>query len=107
MEVFIIGLIVAANIIFIIYKFTKGRFPDAILDSILLGAVTVVFMGSYAGLVVGTIASLCVSIYLYYNPPTLGNSILNNSTLASSITQDDVNNFFTEFKKRSQRRYHD
>lgn len=102
MEVFILGLVVAANIIFIIYKFTKGRLQDAILDSILLGLVTVVFMGSYAGLVVGTIASLLVSIYLYYNPPNLG-----KSQVTLSVTQDDVNEFFTEFKKRSKRRYND
>lgn len=102
MEVFILGLVVAANIIFIIYKFTKGRFQDAILDSALLGLVTVVFMGSYAGLVVGTIASLLVSIYLYYNPPNFG-----KSQVMLSITQDDVNEFFAEFKKRSKRRYND
>ena len=95
MEFLVIGIIVAANIIFILYKFKQGRLSDAVLDSALLFLVTVVFMGSYAGLVVGTVASLLVSIYLYANPP----SVNFDSDLPSAT------NFTKEFKERAKRRY--
>ncbi len=71
MEFLLIGLAVAANIIFILFKYERKRYSDATLDFILLIAVTVIFSGSYGALVVGTIASLVVSIYLYANPPNL------------------------------------
>ncbi len=70
MELAIIGIIVALNIIAIKIKFEKGRTEDGIFDCILLILVTIVFGGSYAGLVVGTIASLFISLYLYASPPT-------------------------------------
>ena len=95
MEAFIIGIVVAANIIFILYKVKKQRYSDAILDFILLALVTVVFMGSYAGLVVGTVASLVVSIYLYRNPPTIN--------FDKSLPES--NDVFEEFKRRAKRRY--
>lgn len=69
MELFIIGIVVALNIIIILSKFKANRYQDAILDTSLLALVTIVFSGSYAGLVVATVASLIISIYLYSNPP--------------------------------------
>lgn len=69
MEAILVGITVALNIIIILNKFTKKRYEDGIFDTILLALVTFVFMGSYAGLVVGTIASLLVSIYLWARPP--------------------------------------
>lgn len=70
MELLVIGIVVALNIIIILRKFKASRTEDAIFDSILLGGITVVFSGSYAGLVVATVASLLISIYLYARPPT-------------------------------------
>lgn len=69
MEAILVGITVALNIIIILNKFKKKRYEDGIFDSILLALVTFVFMGSYAGLVVGTVASLLVSIYLWARPP--------------------------------------
>lgn len=69
MELALIGIVVALNIIIILRKFKGKRYEDGIFDSILLVLITVVFMGSYAGLVVGTIASLLISIYLWASPP--------------------------------------
>lgn len=69
MELFIIGIVVALNIIIILRKFKNKRYEDGIFDSFLLVAVTVIFMGSYAGLVVATVASLLISIYLWASPP--------------------------------------
>lgn len=69
MELLIIGIVVALNIIIILRKFKNKRYEDGIFDTILLALVTIVFMGTYAGLVVGTIASLLISIYLWASPP--------------------------------------
>lgn len=69
MEVFIIGVVVALNIIIILRKFKAKRTEDGIFDASLLALVTVTFSGSYAGLVVATVASLLISIYLYASPP--------------------------------------
>lgn len=69
MNFILIAIAVALNIIIILRKFKAKRYEDGIFDSILLTLVTVIFMGSYAGLVVGTIASLLVSIYLWASPP--------------------------------------
>ena len=99
MELLIIGVVVAANIIFILFKYEKKRFSDAIVDTLLLLIVTILFSGSYAGLVVATIASLLISIYLYKNPPKLQLNIKRNE---STI---DIDKFVNEFKKRAERRY--
>lgn len=71
MEFLILGIVSALNFIFILHKFQKKRFEDATLDSLLFVGVVVLFNGTYAGMVVGMIASLLVSIYLYFNPPRL------------------------------------
>ncbi len=69
MELLVIGIIVALNIIIVMLKVRHSRTADAILDASLLLLVTIVFGGSYAGLVVATVASLIISIYLFLHPP--------------------------------------
>lgn len=98
MELFIIGFIVAANIIFILFKLKKNRTADAILDIMLLILITAVFSGSYASLVVGTVASLIISIYLYANPPEL-------PEVNSDKFGIDKDEFYRELKTRFQRRH--
>ena len=71
MELFVIGLAVAFNCLVIKYKFEKGRWVDGTLDFFLLVILSFLFMGSYAGLVVSTIASAVISIYLFIFPPKL------------------------------------
>lgn len=71
MEYLIIGIAVAFNMLVIKYKFEKSRFADAFLDLSLLVVLSFLFMGSYAGLVVSTVASAIISIYLYFVPPKL------------------------------------
>jgi len=68
MSLLIIGIAVSFNILIILHKFTHNRVPNAILDLLLLCIVTYVFMGSFDALVVGTIASAVVSIYLWFVP---------------------------------------
>ena len=72
MELLIMGLAVSFNIIIILWKFSKDRIADAVLDASILATVTFVFSGTYSALVVGTIASCVVSIYLLINPPKIG-----------------------------------
>ena len=70
MEFMILGLVVALNFIIIKMKFDKQRYEDGVFDMALLGVITILFQGSYAGLVVGTIASLFISIFFLASPPT-------------------------------------
>lgn len=69
MEYLIVSLAVVANIIFIKMKFDRKRYEDGIFDSILLFTVASLFSGSYGALVVGTISSCFISLYLYSSPP--------------------------------------
>lgn len=70
-EILIIGGAVSFNVLTIKHKFEKKRFADAILDFIILLALSILFKGSLGGLQVATVASAIVSIYLWYNPPKL------------------------------------
>lgn len=71
MEFVIIGIAVFFNIAVIKWKYDKARYGDATLDFTCLVAVSILFSGSYAALVVGTIASALVSLYLLVSPPKL------------------------------------
>ena len=71
MEYLIIGLAVAFNFLVIKFKLEKGRYADGGLDFLLLVVLSFLFMGSYAGLVVSTVASAAISIVLYFFPPKL------------------------------------
>ena len=71
MEFLIVGIAVFFNIAFIKWKFDRKRYADATLDLILLVLVAILFSGSYAALVVGSVASALVSLYLYVSPPKL------------------------------------
>ena len=89
MEFLLIGFATAANLIVIKMKLENKRYEDAIFDALLLVLLSAVFGGSYAGLVVATIASAFISAYLYASPPKFfsGNS-----------------GFFQDFLKRAKRR---
>lgn len=69
MEFLLVGLAVFFNIAFIKWKFDKSRYADATLDLTLLVIVMLLFSGSYGALVVGTVASAFISLFLYFSPP--------------------------------------
>lgn len=69
MEYILIGFAVFFNIVVIMWKIDRHRYYNAALDAALLVLVTIVFSGSYGALVVGTIASALISIYLFILPP--------------------------------------
>jgi hypothetical protein len=71
LEFILIGVATFFNIAVVKWKFDSGRTADACLDAFLLIVVAFLFSGSYAALVVGSIASALVSIYLYFSPPKL------------------------------------
>jgi len=89
MEVFILGIIVALNFIIIKLKLDKHRYEDAIFDGLLLLGITVLFSGSYAGLAVGTVASLFISLFFLKSPPKFFSG---------------PSGFVAEFKHRARRR---
>lgn len=70
MEFLLIGLVSAFNMIVIKMKISRKRYEDASFDVVLLGLLTVLFSGSYGGMVVAMVASLTISIYLFISPPT-------------------------------------
>ena len=71
MEFIIVGVAIFFNIAFIKWKFDRERYADATLDLTLLVAVAILFSGSYAALVAGTVGSALISLYLFFSPPKL------------------------------------
>jgi hypothetical protein len=67
----ILGLVLAFNILVIYAKLTHNRLADGLLDAGLLTLVTYVFSNSTDALIIGTIASAVISIFLYFSPPKI------------------------------------
>ena len=67
----IIGIAMAFNIIIILLKFKFGKANNALIDAALLVAVVLVCSGSTQLLIMGTVASTIVSLYLLAFPPTI------------------------------------
>jgi hypothetical protein len=70
MELIVLGIVVAVNFIIVKMKFASKRWEDGIFDLLILFTIMALFKGSYAGLVVGSIASLFISLYFLASPPT-------------------------------------
>lgn len=68
MELLLLGLMVSFNFIVLIRKYRLKRYADATLDMGLLAILCVLFSGSFNALIVGSFASLFISIYLYFRP---------------------------------------
>lgn len=68
MELLLLGLMVSFNFIVLIRKYRLKRYADATLDMLLLAILCVLFSGSFNALIVGSFASLFISIYLYFKP---------------------------------------
>ena len=76
MFLLIIGIATAFNFMVIKYKVEKERYLDAILDLFTLSILSFIFMGTYDGLVVSTIASAIISVYLYFVPPKIPERVI-------------------------------
>ena len=69
LPILMMGIAVAFNLIIIKMKIERYRYEDASLDSAILVLLGWLFSGSIAGLMIGTIASAFISIYLFISPP--------------------------------------
>jgi len=69
MILLIMGCALAFNLLVIKWKFEHSRNSDAFLDLGLLALIAMFFSGSKEGLMIGTIASAIISIYLLRYPP--------------------------------------
>lgn len=67
----LIGLCTCFNFVVIIRKWRLKRYFDTIVDLVTMVSICFVFSGTFSALVVGMIASMGVSIYLYFKPITL------------------------------------
>lgn len=65
----IIGVAVVFNIIVLRFKYNKGRYADMLVDAGILVSLSLIFGGTYSGMVVSTVASALISLYLYMFPP--------------------------------------
>lgn len=71
MEALILGIATAFNFIVIKLKFERGRLADATLDLITILLLAGMFGGTVTGMMIAMIASVIISLYLFYNPPKL------------------------------------
>ena len=69
MTVLMMGIVTFFNLMILKHKFEKGRTDDLVIDIAALLALSYVFGGTITGLLVAMIASLCMSIYLWFFPP--------------------------------------
>jgi len=96
----IIGLVVCVNIIFLLYKFEKRRYADGLTDAALLLIVGAVFSNSEGALIIGSIASMFISMYLYVKPPKLP-----DIPLPHIIEPPDTAELIARIKANLHRRY--
>lgn len=66
MEVFIFGVIASFNMLIILVKWKQSRYGDAILDGAILFMLNSMAGGTLTGMMIATVASLIVSIFLYF-----------------------------------------
>jgi len=67
--ILVMGVALAFNFLIIKWKFEHKRTSDAILDTGLLILIGLVFKGTITGLMIGTVASAIISLYLLAFPP--------------------------------------
>jgi len=84
----VLGLAVSFNFIVIIRKYRLHRYFDSFLDCTIFTIICFLFSGTYSALVLGTIASMFVSIYLYFNPVTFA-SLIPESDEDDDYDEDD------------------
>lgn len=66
MEMIFLGIALAFNVLVILYKYSKDRFLDAVLDFGILATLSLVFGQTITGLIIVTYASAIISVILYF-----------------------------------------
>lgn len=69
MEVLIIGIVTALNLMVLKMKLEKERYGDLGLDITAIVVLNMFFGGTLTGMMIAMIASAIISIYLYFSPP--------------------------------------
>ena len=87
MEFLIIALATAFNLIVIKWKLEKKRYEDAILDGMTLLALASVFGGTMGGMIIATITSFVISLYLLISPPKFTTSVKTKDFIAEFKTK--------------------
>lgn len=67
----VMGIVSAFNFGVIIRKYRLKRYFDTLVDFSIMVIICILFAGTFSALAVGMVASMAVSIYLYFNPLTL------------------------------------
>lgn len=71
MDIIIVGIVTAINLMVLWKKFTLGRYLDLALDITAISILAPHFGGTQGGMYVAMIASLIITITLYFKPPRL------------------------------------
>jgi len=71
MEVLIVGILTAFNLIVIRWKFNHDHKLDALLDLFMITILNILFGGTKTGMSIAMVASFTISYYLYLYPPDL------------------------------------
>lgn len=79
----IMMFIVAANFIYIFWKFSKGMIANATLDLAVFIFIALIFSLTGGSLNVGMGAGLLVSIYLHINPPNFKKAVPKPQTMVA------------------------
>ena len=70
MLLLVMGLCTAFNFIVIFKKWQMKRYCDFLFDMATMVIICILFSGTFSALAVGMVASMAVSIYLYFKPLT-------------------------------------
>ena len=70
----VLGMVTFFNFFVIYHKFKKNRLTDALLDTSIFIIISIMFAKTITGLLIGMIASMFMSIYLWFYPPLKANN---------------------------------
>lgn len=90
MEFVVIGLAASFNLFIIYLKIEKKKFINAALDVLALVILSSMFGQFAGGMVIATVASAVISLFL----------MIKNPTLDKTLQDDKIKNFIEEFKSR-------
>ena len=68
MEIILISLATALNLIIIIVKIKKGRYFDTLVDASAMVTLGSVFGGTLGGMTIAMISGALITIYLWFQP---------------------------------------
>jgi len=67
MDIIILGVFTAFNLVILKLKFDQQRYEDLGLDLLAIIVLNMFFEGTFQGMAVAMVASFIVSLFLYFN----------------------------------------